>query len=110
MADIEKLRIKINFIRLYLTTCTSSVLDGKLKDLLWTKLYLYEHIHLYSINDLELIMKGTLSPLLAKAIKYGEDHIMDCLLCSQKGFICELCSDANVIYPFNIEKTYRVST
>lgn len=30
-------------------------------------------------------------------------------LCSQKGFICEVCNSDQVIYPFEISETYQVS-
>lgn len=34
---------------------------------------------------------------------------MGCWLCSQKGFVCEVCTKAKVLYPFDVESTYRVS-
>lgn len=107
MAQLQLLRIKLNFIRAYLFTCCESIIDN-LQKLLWPKEYLYEHIHQYSIADLMMIQKGTLAQLLQKTVQFGEDHILNCRLCSVKGFICEICNSPKVLYPFHIETTFRV--
>lgn len=106
MAELQALRIQLNFIRAYLYTCCSSSIE-ELKRLVSMKSYLFEHIHQYSIEDLNLIRQGTLYDQLLKAVNYGEQHILNCVVCSVKGFICEICKSPKVLYPFHIEKTYR---
>ncbi|XP_055838216.1 pleckstrin homology domain-containing family M member 1 [Episyrphus balteatus] len=106
MAELQSLRIRLNFIRAYLYTCCPSSID-ELKRLVFMKDYLFEHIHQYSIGDLNLIQQGTLSSQLQKAVNCGEQHILKCGLCSVKGFICEICSSPKVLYPFHINTTYR---
>lgn len=85
----------------------------RLQNLMWPKEYLYEHIHRYAIADLHLIGggvgAGTLASQMQKAVEFGRAHILACILCSQKGFICELCKSSAVLYPFDIETTYQVS-
>ncbi len=44
-----------------------------------------------------------LPALLKSAYSVGETHILRCVLCSGKGFVCELCSLLPPIYPFHLE-------
>ncbi|XP_013119396.2 uncharacterized protein LOC106096283 [Stomoxys calcitrans] len=109
MAELQALRIRLNFIRAYLCTCDPKSFE-QLQCLFFGKEYLYEHIHQYSIGDLSLIQRGTLFQQLQKAFKIGEAHILKCPLCSLKGFICEICNGPRILYPFHIETTFRCST
>ncbi|XP_024215811.1 uncharacterized protein [Halyomorpha halys] len=106
MSSLQKLRLQLNFLRIYLFTCHDSVKE-RIKRILWPREYLYEHVHLYSLTDLLEIPSGKLVELLKRAIKISVDHVLTCQLCSQKGFICEVCHDEKAIYPFDIETTYR---
>lgn len=75
---------------------------------------------------------GNFNERLRKAVKLGKKHVKQCpvsyssflilhacnhpllsctthiQLCSQKGFICEVCNSDQVIYPFEIGDTYQV--
>ncbi|CAH1403363.1 unnamed protein product [Nezara viridula] len=106
MSSLQKLRLQLNFLRIYLFTCHDSVKE-RIKRILWPREYLYEHVHLYSLTDLFDIPSGKLVDLLKRAIKISIDHVLTCQLCSQKGFICEVCHDDKAIYPFDIETTHR---
>ncbi len=44
-----------------------------------------------------------LPSVLKKAFSFGERHILGCVLCSGKGFVCELCGRMPPIYPFHLE-------
>lgn len=107
MAELQSLRIQLNFIRAYLFTCCAPIVE-KLRKQLWTKEYLYEHIHRYTLVDLQRIPKRVLAEQLRKVVAFGRQHILECPLCSQKGFICEKCQSNKVLYPFDIETTYKV--
>ncbi|KAM7345959.1 pleckstrin homology and RUN domain containing M1 isoform 1-T2 [Cochliomyia hominivorax] len=108
MAELQALRIRLNFIRAYLCTCSPASFQ-ELQRQFFGKEYLYEHIHQYSIGDLAMIQRGTLYQQLHKAFKLGEAHILKCTLCSYKGFICEICNSSRILYPFHIETTFRCS-
>lgn len=108
MAELQSLRIQLNFIRAYLFTCCAPIIE-KLRKQLWTKEYLYEHIHRYTFADLQRIPKRVLADQLRKVVGFGRQHILECPLCSQKGFICEICQSNKVLYPFDIDTTYKVS-
>ncbi|XP_030555698.1 pleckstrin homology domain-containing family M member 1 [Drosophila novamexicana] len=106
MAELQSLRIRLNFIRAYLYTCAPTSIE-LLQNHFCGRAYLYEHIHQYSIADLALIQRGALCQQLQKAFKLGEAHVLKCRLCHLKGFICEICQSPRVLYPFHIATTFR---
>ncbi|KAH8290192.1 hypothetical protein KR054_000920 [Drosophila jambulina] len=107
MAELQSLRIRLNFIRAYLYTCAPPTSIELLQNQFSGREYLYEHIHQYSIADLGLIQRGVLCQQLQKAFKLGEAHVLKCRLCQLKGFICEICQSPRVLYPFHISTTFR---
>lgn len=109
MSQLQDLRVRLNLLRAYLFTCREPVIE-ELQKLVWPREYLYEHVHLYSVSDLMEIPSGTLLNLLQRAVNFAHNHVISCWLCSQKGFICEICSNPKVIYPFDVEHTYRCAT
>lgn len=65
--------------------------------------------HLYSSSSLQVI-DGKLAPYLSKVIKFASSHVFSCSLCREKGFICELCHNGQVIYPFQESAIKRYSS
>ena len=59
-------------------------------------------------QELIEVNSGAFNDRLTKAVKMGKKHVRHCLLCSQKGFICETCHSDSVIYPFDMKDTYQV--
>lgn len=53
------------------------------------------------------VIDGKLAPFLSKVIKFASSHVFSCSLCREKGFICELCHNGQVIYPFQESATRR---
>lgn len=106
ISHMLKLRTKLNSLRSYLFTCRESVV-AELRKKVWPKEYLYEHIHLYSLSDLLQIPNGNLRQQLEKIINFAAKHVYDCQLCSSKGFVCEVCKSTKIVYPFEIDVTYR---
>jgi hypothetical protein len=109
MNNLQKLRIQLNFIRAYIFTCSESTIC-ELQKLLYGKEYIYESIHLYSVSDLFLIQNGALGEMLKKVVGFGREHCLKCVLCSNKGFICEYCRRSKIIYPFDVDDTMRCNT
>lgn len=107
MSELQSLRIQLNFIRAYLFTCCASIIENLQKQL-WSKEYLYEHIHRYTLADMENIPRGVLADQLRKVVAFGRNHILNCTLCSQKGYICEICQSNRILYPFDINTTLKV--
>ncbi|XP_076086692.1 uncharacterized protein LOC143057290 isoform X4 [Mytilus galloprovincialis] len=106
MEDLRVLRTQLYYLKTYLFTCKQSIAD-EFRQTLWPREYMYENIHLYSLSDFLQVPSGTLLTSLRKVIKFAIKHVYDCRLCSQKGYICELCNQTKVIYPFEVESTIR---
>uniref|UniRef100_A0A915AFS7 RUN domain-containing protein n=1 Tax=Parascaris univalens TaxID=6257 RepID=A0A915AFS7_PARUN len=108
MNNIKFLREKMGLAVMYLLTCRESVAED-LRMRLWPKEYLFNDIHLYSFTDLLSVLSGQLERHLQSIIVYTVEHIRRCVLCAQKGFVCEICASPRVIYPFQVETTFRCS-
>ncbi|XP_071519508.1 uncharacterized protein Plekhm1 [Panulirus ornatus] len=105
LAEIQMLRTQLLYVRAYLFTCRSGV-GEQLRKLLWPREHMYEHVHLFSVADLQLVASGQLVVLVRQAVTFGRDHVGQCEVCSPRGFICELCTDNDIIYPFQLGSTY----
>ncbi|XP_012234345.1 uncharacterized protein Plekhm1 [Linepithema humile] len=106
MAQLQSLRIQLNLLRAYLFTCREPIIES-LQKKVTPRDYLYEHVHQYSVSDLHDIPNGILAQQLQKVVEFARNHVINCWLCSQKGFICEVCNNPKVIYPFDMESTFR---
>ncbi|XP_029659127.1 pleckstrin homology domain-containing family M member 2 [Formica exsecta] len=106
MAQLQSLRIQLNLLRAYLFTCREPIIESLQKKVA-PRDYLYEHVHQYSVLDLLDIPNGILAQQLQKVVEFARNHVINCWLCSQKGFICEVCNNTKVIYPFDMESTFR---
>ncbi|XP_053521534.1 protein associated with UVRAG as autophagy enhancer isoform X2 [Artibeus jamaicensis] len=71
--------------------------------------HLTEELYLFSLEDLVKVKKGLLAPSLKDVLKAALDHVEDCELCQGKGFICEFCRSATVIFPFQTATCRRCS-
>ncbi|EJD76465.1 hypothetical protein LOAG_16594 [Loa loa] len=103
---VKFLREKLSLSVMYLQSCRKSVAED-LESRVWPKNYLYKDIHLYSFTDLLTVLSGYMENHLNNLLNFTAEHIRQCFLCSQKGFICEICAAAEVIYPFQLEVTLR---
>ena len=101
VAPVLTLRQKLHYMHIYLLTCRNQEPLEGLRVLLGDREYLHGSVDMYSVRDLEEIGNGKLLELLERAEKLCTDHIFDCLLCSGKGFICEVCRGDDVVYPFS---------
>lgn len=106
MAQLQELRVQLNFLRAYIFTCREPVIE-ELQKRVWPREYLYDHVHLYTMSDLAQIPNGSLVMQLEKVVNFARTHVLECWLCSQKGFICEVCRDPKILYPFETSSTYR---
>lgn len=106
LAAVLRLRQRLQSLRAYLFSCRAAVAED-LRRRIFPREYLLQHIHLYSLADLQQVIEGKLAPFLSKVIKFASSHVYSCSLCSEKGFICELCHNGQVIYPFQESATKR---
>ncbi|XP_026151104.1 pleckstrin homology domain-containing family M member 3 [Mastacembelus armatus] len=106
LSTVLRLRQQLQSLRAYLFNCRATVAED-LRRRIFPREYLLQHIHLYSMADLQQVIDGKLAPFLSKVIKFASSHVFSCSLCREKGFICELCHNGQVIYPFQENATKR---
>ncbi|XP_078085056.1 pleckstrin homology domain-containing family M member 3 isoform X2 [Mustelus asterias] len=106
LATILRLRQQLKSLRAYLFSCRASVAED-LRRRIFPREYILQHVHLYSLADLQQVFEGKLAPFLMKINKFASSHVYSCSLCSQKGFICEICNNGQMIYPFEGTATKR---
>ena len=62
-----------------------------------------------SLQDFVQINGNTsLANQMKRAIKFARTHVVDCESCQYRGFLCEICSSTQVIFPFDLDTTTRV--
>ncbi|XP_065736928.1 pleckstrin homology domain-containing family M member 3 [Phocoena phocoena] len=106
LATVVRLRQRLKSLRAYLFSCRAAVAED-LRRRIFPREYLLQQIHLYSLADLQQVIEGKLAPFLGKVIKFAASHVYSCSLCSQKGFICEICNNGEILYPFEDISTSR---
>ncbi|XP_067844180.1 pleckstrin homology domain-containing family M member 3 [Heptranchias perlo] len=109
LATVLRLRQQLKSLRAYLFSCRASVAED-LRRRIFPREYILQHVHLYSLADLQQVFEGKLAPFLMKINKFASAHVYSCSLCSQKGFICEICNNRQIIYPFEGTATKRCET
>ena len=67
------------------------------------RLHLLWSSTLWSMQDLVDAKTGKLEPLLKKYTSAFASHVRSCDSCSGKGFVCEICTAKEVIYPFEAD-------
>ncbi|XP_029425759.1 pleckstrin homology domain-containing family M member 3 isoform X2 [Nannospalax galili] len=107
LATVVRLRQRLKSLRAYLFSCRAAVAED-LRRRIFPREYLLQQIHLYSLADLQQVIEGKLAPFLGKVIKFATSHVYSCSLCSQKGFICEICNNGEILYPFEDISTSRL--
>eukprot|EP00092_Neocalanus_flemingeri_P000913 GFUD01000971.1.p2 GENE.GFUD01000971.1~~GFUD01000971.1.p2 ORF type:complete len:422 (-),score=154.88 GFUD01000971.1:325-1590(-) len=103
-----RLRKQLTYLSAYLTACSRAGQEGvkvALAESVWPREYLYTGTDLYSLRDMEQLYTGELITTLTTAVKLCVKHVTSCLVCSGRGFICELCRDRRPVYPFNLDTT-----
>ncbi|KAM5135504.1 pleckstrin homology domain-containing family M member 1 isoform 1-T2 [Mantella aurantiaca] len=106
MCDIECNRQKLRLLGEYLLTCRSGAVQ-ELSASLDQRSYLLECAHTYSVRDLRQITDGVFEAFLQSAVEFSSSHVFQCDLCSQRGFICQICNSSEIIYPFQFDTTSR---
>ncbi|VDO29509.1 unnamed protein product [Brugia timori] len=105
LARINKLRRNILLMKCYFMCCKVARKQRILQNLKHRQ-HFVENSDMYSLIDLVDLYQGRLLPEIERIIQLYAEHIMkDCLICKGKGFNCELCNDATVIFPFSDDAT-----
>ncbi|XP_008289720.1 pleckstrin homology domain-containing family M member 1 [Stegastes partitus] len=106
MAQIHSLRERLRLLGDYLLTCRSGACKS-LQARMGQRTYLMESSHLYSVMDLRQIAEGQYAAFLLTLLDYASNHVFHCDLCTQRGFICQICHSSDIIFPFQFGSTTR---
>ena len=96
------LRAKLYNCRTYVNSCRFA---KDIKDALYKEFpdFLINDTKVYSFEIMFMIKKSSLYDRFKNVITQVIEHIRRCQVCSQQGFICEICSKKELLYPFDIE-------
>ncbi|XP_058011364.1 differentially expressed in FDCP 8 homolog isoform X2 [Ahaetulla prasina] len=97
----KKLRQDILLMKPYFITCKEAM-EARLLLQLQDRQHFVENDEMYSLQDLMDINAGRLSCSLTEIHTLFAKHIkLDCERCQAKGFVCELCKEGDVLFPFD---------
>ena len=108
LEDAARLRKQLTYLVAYLAACTRAQAEGVkvcLAEVVWPREYLYTGTDTYSLQDLEQLHRGELRDILEAGVKVCSRHVLSCLVCSGRGFICEVCGDRRPVHPFHLDTT-----
>lgn len=106
MRLIARAREQLKLLGDYLGLCRSGALK-ELSKRLNHRNYLLESPHKYSVADLQQIAEGVYEGFLKALIEFASQHVYHCDLCTQRGFICQICRHQDIIFPFEFDTTVR---
>lgn len=103
---IGRSREQLKLLGDYLGLCRSGALK-ELSKRLSHRNYLLESPHKFSVADLQQIAEGVYEGFLKALIEFASQHVYHCDLCTQRGFICQICHHQDIIFPFEFDTTVR---
>lgn len=53
------------------------------------------------------IADGVFETFLQSLLQFASHHVYSCDLCTQRGFICQICNSSDIIFPFEFDTTTR---
>ncbi|XP_039943133.1 pleckstrin homology domain-containing family M member 1 isoform X2 [Hirundo rustica] len=108
MGRILRSREQLKLLGDYLIMCRSGALK-ELSKRLDHRHYLLECPHKYSVADLSQIADSVFETFLQSLLQFASHHVYSCDLCTQRGFICQICNSSDIIFPFEFDTTTRCS-
>nr|XP_057934155.1 pleckstrin homology domain-containing family M member 1 [Doryrhamphus excisus]XP_057934156.1 pleckstrin homology domain-containing family M member 1 [Doryrhamphus excisus]XP_057934157.1 pleckstrin homology domain-containing family M member 1 [Doryrhamphus excisus] len=109
MARVHGLRQRLRLLGDYLLTCRSGACK-MLQARMGQRTYLLESSGLYSVLDLRQIAEEQYAAYLMSLCQFACNHVFSCELCTQRGFICQMCHASDIIFPFQFDSTARCKT
>ncbi|XP_077988027.1 run domain Beclin-1-interacting and cysteine-rich domain-containing protein-like isoform X2 [Glandiceps talaboti] len=99
---VRELRTQLYYLKDFLRTCRQG-------QSMWNEFdkrphHLIHDINIYSLNDLLKVKRGDMTGELKELVEDAITHVQQCQLCQAKGFICELCNNSDIIFPFELSK------
>ena len=101
LRHLKKLRLRLMRLSEFIATCRSG--DAIAPILSAVPCHLYESISSVSLHD--LVDVGVTDSLRSRLIQISQSvtsHVVECPLCSAKGFFCEACRQGPPLYSFEV--------
>ena len=103
----EQLRSQLFYLKDYILNCRLA--QNSKKSLLSLPKYLYCNLEMYSVRDFVLIKHNILISKLKIVFEVCDRHVLKCVLCNAKAFLCEVCKRDDILFPWQFEKVSRCS-
>jgi len=102
VATVVKLRSQLMSMKKYLIVCRIAM-EEKLLKLLHERMHFVDNANVYSFQDLIDINSGELLNYLKNILIRFKSHIITCMLCMAKSFVCEICvsPEKECLFPFD---------
>ncbi|MGH0117463.1 UNVERIFIED_CONTAM: hypothetical protein FKN15_078157 [Acipenser sinensis] len=97
----REIQEQLIFIKKLLKSCRVSV--SLLQEFEQLPEHLTREQHLFSMDDFMKIKRGVLVPQAKGLLKTALSHVENCELCQAKGFVCEVCRNNDVLFPFQTD-------
>uniref|UniRef100_A0A182IWH1 Uncharacterized protein n=1 Tax=Anopheles atroparvus TaxID=41427 RepID=A0A182IWH1_ANOAO len=101
LAEVKRVRVHLGLMKRYLTACRLVEEAKLIAKQIGQRRHLMQTVELYSVADLVGVENGTLLGYLRSVRATFEHHIRNCLICSGKAYICELCNHDEILFPFD---------
>ncbi|XP_059473590.1 run domain Beclin-1-interacting and cysteine-rich domain-containing protein [Neocloeon triangulifer] len=103
---------KCKLVRVQLAELSSFISHCRFASIERTKLsrepsHLPKDPDLYSMVDLCQVKTGELVTRLQHLVNLCQEHVANCSLCPARGFICEICRNSEILYPWDVAKVVR---
>jgi len=102
LATVLKLRHQLLSMKKYLMVCRLAG-EERLLTLLHDRQHFVDSAEMFSFRDLIDINSGVLNTYLKTKLDTFKTHIVSCVLCMAKSFVCEICpgKDKSCLFPFD---------
>jgi len=99
VSGVVAMRHQLVAMKKYLVVCRLAQ-EEKILTKLKERQHFVEGPEMYSLQDLVDLESGQLASYLAATLAAFQEHIRACVLCTAKGFVCEVCTSTDLLFPF----------
>lgn len=98
----RKLRQNLVHMRQYLDECRLASAEKLVEHQIGARQrYLIQSPRMYSMADLLAVESGSLIDQLNRVVHVFDTHIRKCDICTGKGYLCEICGNNEVMFPYD---------
>ncbi|ESO98856.1 hypothetical protein LOTGIDRAFT_114026, partial [Lottia gigantea] len=102
LETIRDLRKQLYHLYSFLKVCKTGF--SLLEDIEKLPRHWSEDSYIYSLQDLLNVKNGSMLNQLKNIVSTSLSHVDSCQFCQGMGFICEMCHENDVIFPFQLNK------